>query len=193
MNLSGIITSVWVPGHPKTKGSLTFFGSQQVEENVKGSPEWRALVAGAVRRDLTERRQLGIGSPEPHDGPVEVITAFWLERPLGVPFSRGGIVPAIWPRAGDVDKLARNVLDACAADARDAAMNGGAFVNDNQVVNLMATKMTAREGPMSSGALVMVRVIHDDELIKLERELRTMRGLVLQGSTSTRDAQRWTR
>lgn len=190
MNMSGVITSVWVPGHPKTKGSLNFFGSQQVEESVKGSSEWRALVAGAVRRDLTERRRIGIGSPEPYDGPVETVAAFWLERPLGVP-GLPGTVPAIWPRAGDVDKLARNVLDACAADARDAAMNGGAFLNDNQVVNLRAVKLTAREGGTPSGALVMVRMIHEDELIEVERGLRTMRDLILRASTPR--ARRWAR
>jgi hypothetical protein len=121
-----ILTECWIPGQPKTKGSLNFVGDRYVEENVKGSARWRVLVADAVRRDRVRR-----GLSEPATGPVAVRALFWLP------------VDPIKPRAGDVDKLARNVLDAPAADAKVASKNGGAFVNDNQVCDLLAVKMLA--------------------------------------------------
>jgi len=153
---SDLITQVWVPGHPKTKGSLDFYGPGQVEENVKGSKEWRALVADAVKRDIDERFPMApVAAGAPFVGAVEVMCVFWLDSPVvthiaGFP---------IWHGAGDVDKLSRNVLDACAADAKDAAMNGGAFRNDNQVVDLRALKFCASGEPGGSGLLLTVHAV----------------------------------
>jgi hypothetical protein len=75
---------------------------------------------------------------------VIVEFAAWLQ-----PHGRGVLDekdPAIWYGAGDVDKLARNLLDALANDAKSAAFNGGAYGNDNQVVRLIGDKFTAYDG-----------------------------------------------
>lgn len=138
-----IITEVWVPGNPRTKGSLTAKGGY-AKDTVQSS-RWRALMAEQVRRDIEHRFE----SPQhryamPWPGPVDVeLVAF-----LAVPSTVLDIVetPAIWHNAGDVDKLARNVLDAIAADAKSAIMNGGAIVNDSQVIRLVAEKYAARPG-----------------------------------------------
>lgn len=137
-----IITEVWVPGNPRTKGSLTARGGH-AKDSVQSS-RWRALMAERVRRDIERRDILGGWKREPYEGAVDVeLVAFLnLERPKDWPEDG----PAIWNNAGDVDKLARNVLDAIAADAKSAIMNGGAIVNDNQVVRLVAEKYAAAPG-----------------------------------------------
>jgi len=114
-------------------------------------------MADAVRRDIRQRH----GSPwEPAKGAVTVEFAAWLlphveriDRP-----DRADD-PAIWHGAGDVDKLARNLLDALADDARVATYNGGAYANDNQVVHLIGSKFTAHD-TMPPG--MWIRVCPDD-------------------------------
>lgn len=125
------ITEVWIPGHPRTKGSLD-------PKNMQDTPEskrWRVLMADAVRTDIARR--------DPSYVPtllsvVVTLHAFLVAPP--VPVGEPAWRAAIWPGAGDVDKLARNALDALAADSRVALRNGGAYHNDNQVTMLIATK-----------------------------------------------------
>lgn len=119
----GVLADVWVPGSPKTKGSLTRGRGGGMRESVLGSTTWRLLVAERVRG---WRKVHGLTVP--YDGPVVVSAFFCLTAD---PIAKG---------AGDLDKLVRNVLDACAADAKRKAANGGAYVNDNQVVSLQASK-----------------------------------------------------
>jgi hypothetical protein len=140
-----IITEVWVPGNPRTKGSLTAKGGY-AKDTVQSS-RWRALMAEQVRRDIERRNAThpGYDPPmRPYQGAVDVELVAFLAVPSTVNDSIE--VPAIWHNAGDVDKLARNVLDAIAADAKSAIMNGGAIVNDNQVVRLVAEKYAAAPG-----------------------------------------------
>ena len=132
-----ILTQTWVPGHPKTKGSLTAKGGYATD--TPASKRWRALMAERVRADIARR-----GAHEdvyPYAGPVLVAAYFWIDPP-GTSYTRdtGAGTAATWHGAGDVDKLARNLLDALAADARSAIMNGGAIMNDNQVINLNVWK-----------------------------------------------------
>ena len=49
----------------------------------------------------------------------------------------------IWERAGDLDKLVRNVLDALGSTSKNGKMNGGAIVDDNLVCRLVAEKCVA--------------------------------------------------
>jgi hypothetical protein len=136
-----IITEVWVPGNPRTKGSLLN------NQDTPQSSRWRALMAKQVRRDLERRNATHPGYDPPmlpYEGAVDVELVAFLAVPSTVNDSIE--VPAIWHNAGDVDKLARNVLDAIAADAKSAIMNGGAIVNDNQVVRLVAEKYAAAPG-----------------------------------------------
>lgn len=146
-----ILTEVWVPGHPRTKGSLNAKGGYV--SDTPASKRWRALMAETVRQDVTLRG----AHPDvyPYAGPVAVWCVAWLQRPRtyepGEPAT-----PAIWHNAGDVDKLARNVLDAIAADAKSTIMNGGVIMNDNQVVRLSIEKFSARQPERPPGMYLCV-------------------------------------
>jgi Holliday junction resolvase RusA-like endonuclease len=126
-----MLAHVWVPGAPKTKGSLDFIPGRKCEcspscrgylnagranarEGVVGSKRWRSMTAerisACMRLDLT-----------PYSGEVSIVAAFYLSvrDPIAV-------------RSGDLDKLLRNALDA----AEDAKIYG----NDVQVVSIRADK-----------------------------------------------------
>jgi hypothetical protein len=162
-----ILTQTWVPGHPKTKGSLTAKGGHATD--TPASKRWRALMAERVRQDIERRRH-----PEPNvwidetawpwRGPVLVAAYFWLEPTTGKAIEHAHETgAATWPMAGDVDKLARNLLDALAADAKSAAMNGGAFLNDNQVINCNVWKFPAdRSRGRAPGAWISVYAAPSD-------------------------------
>lgn len=143
-----ILTEVWVPGHPRTKGSLSAKGSYV--SDTPASKRWRALMAETVRQDVTLRG----AHPDvyPYAGPVAVWCVAWLQRPG----SAVSAEPAIWHNAGDVDKLARNVLDAIAADAKSSIMNGGVIMNDNQVIRLSIEKFAAHQPDRSPGMYLCV-------------------------------------
>lgn len=83
----------WVPGHPKTKGSMVQQGHRMVQ-SVEGSEEWALKITRAVRQLLAIH-------PTPYVGAVMVSLAFWLP-----------VADATQDKCGDVDKLLRNVLDA---------------------------------------------------------------------------------
>lgn len=157
-----IITEVWVPGNPRTKGSLTAKGGY-AKDTVQSS-RWRALMAEQVRRDLERRgmnaARFGEDPLVPYAGAVDVELVAFLAVPSTV--NDSVVVPAIWHNAGDVDKIARNVLDAIAADAKSAIMNGGAIVNDNQVIRLVAEKYAAGRG--GQGLWLRVETIDQDGL-----------------------------
>lgn len=176
-----VIAAVWVPGHPATKGSLDFFGPGQVRESVKGSEDWRIKVAEAVSANISARNLGGWhGAPRltgpPTTGPVVVQCTFWLDPGfLGLEND-----PAIWHGAGDVDKLARNVLDACAADAKDAAKNGGAFANDNQVERLVSEKFSSGGRPGDSGLMLVVMHSTDERRNSQRRAAEHARQIIQQ-------------
>lgn len=138
--MSNILTNVWVPGHPRTKGSLTFKG--QHAQDTEESARWRAMVAQEVKRDFLTRHGLG---REPYPGEVSVVCYFLTAYD-----------DVTTTNAGDVDKLARNVLDAIASDSRKAIMNGGVIGNDNQVADLHAIKLAASTMPHGAGLALRV-------------------------------------
>jgi len=151
-----VITEVWVPGEPKTKGSLTFRGNGYVEENVKGSARWRRLVASAVRADL-RRRHASLPSPAYMASavPVGVRLQFWLPASASMLADRAPVKPG----SGDVDKLVRNVLDAL-TDAH-------AYVDDVQVVRVIADKMVCTHetpGPQNPGVLILAWAMTSEEV-----------------------------
>lgn len=77
----------WIPGHPRTKGSLDAF-----HQDTPQSKRWRSLMAYSLR---PWARQLPAGTA------VAVRATFWL--PTG---------DVTTPNCGDLDKLLRNLLDA---------------------------------------------------------------------------------
>jgi Holliday junction resolvase RusA-like endonuclease len=125
--------TVWVPGVAKTKGSMV---QQQrarggrLVQSVEGSERWAALVTQATAAALGVR--LGL----PRAGAVAVRLSFWLP-----------VEDVTAAQSGDVDKLARNVLD--------ALTKAGAYGDDVQVVALVVNKYPARAHP-GPGLLLQV-------------------------------------
>ena len=138
-----IITELWIPGRPVTKGSLTRVGGAL--RDTPQSKAWRRIMAGAIRDDLRRRRQR---DPElllpAYAGPVHVYAVWFL--PVD-PLAHG---------AGDLDKLLRNLLDALSAPSQrttDRSLCAGAIVDDNQVQHVYSRKIGPNVDP---GVLVNV-------------------------------------
>lgn len=150
-----MITEVWVPGHPKTKGSMTTAGRRggQMRESVDNTP-WRALVTRMVAADLLARGTVdGLFLGRTTFAPVRVDLAFWLDHP-------DPCEPK--PGAGDVDKLVRLVLDAL----KDATV----YVDDNQVILGPVPKFSSKGVPGNAGVLIKAREVTEAEMRELEIE-----------------------
>lgn len=113
-----------VVGHPETQGSKRAFArggrAWVVEAGGKAHADWRAAVADAARQ---------ANPGELWDGPVSVALYFTLLKPASAPKTR-----RTWPiaaRSGDVDKLARCVLD---------SVTHTILRDDSQVVSLWVEK-----------------------------------------------------
>jgi len=130
-----VLASAWVPGAPKTKGSLdpvpgpkckccakcnAHMPGVHMRESVIGSKRWRSLMAEAVRMC---QRQLRVSK---YEGGVTVCGTFYLP-----------VKSVITPRAGDLDKLLRNALD--------ALQDAGAYADDVQVVRIVTDKREATD------------------------------------------------
>lgn len=127
-----LLVMAWVPGAPKTKGSLAVRNGRTgaLRESVAGSTRWRQLMA---ERFVAMRQQ-----PEPWAGPAGVTAYFYLPR--GDPATT---------RAGDIDKLTRNVLDAL----EDAKI----WADDVQCVTLDIRKFGLAASPQGGpGAFITV-------------------------------------
>lgn len=111
-----------VQGLPKSKGSLKSYGRGAMVEAVEGSADWRELVAWraaqARRREEFDR----IDRPE---AAVVTATFVFTRRPRSTffPTTRSTY---------DVDKLARNLLD--------ALQDANVIEDDSQVVRLVTEK-----------------------------------------------------
>lgn len=154
-----IITELWIPGRPVTKGSLTVVDGQA--RDTPQSKNWRRVMAGAIRDDLRRRGQAGIVGPWP--GPVVVHTTWWLP------------VPVLQVRAGDIDKLLRNLLDALSAPTArttDASLCSGSIGDDNQVQGLVGWKF---HDPVAPGVLAVVETLSENDLVRIEGAARLHR------------------
>jgi Holliday junction resolvase RusA-like endonuclease len=130
----------FVPGDPKTKGSLQprqrrcrctpncpgYLGKAQLRDS-EGSTRWRKLVAYVVGREMRDR-----ASEFPWSGSLLVELAFSLK----VEDAAGGETRA---HVGDLDKLIRNVLD--------ALQDAGLYLDDVQVVEIFSSKRAVSGNP----------------------------------------------
>lgn len=156
-----IIVDVWVPGAAKTKGSMVVRNraTGAMKESVVGSSQWRALMAQAVRDDLDRRWNHPFADMLwgglPYAGAVSVTVVAHLAPPASWLDSLFATVTTTWPiweRAGDLDKIVRNVLDALGSKSKNSKMNGNAIVDDNLVCRLVAEKHVA-EKHVAGGAV----------------------------------------
>lgn len=127
---------ILVDGDPKPKGSLKHIGRGRLVEQVAGSGTWRQRVAWAAREQHA-------GSPV--TAPAGVDFEVRVAPPKSAPKTRVTL-PAT-RSSGDVDKHARNVLD--------ALVDGGVLRDDSQVVDLRARKRHCLPGE-APGAVIEV-------------------------------------
>lgn len=124
-------------GIPRPQGSLTPWVSAatgKVHVSHSGGvvfAKWRGIVAATARRSF---------DGPPMTGPVGVQMLFRLPRPAGAS-------PGTFTTPPDVDKLSRAVLDALA---------GVVYVDDAQVVRLVASKVYAAPPWSDPGVVVNV-------------------------------------
>lgn len=150
---TGILLAVFVPGHPRTKGSLKVITPRgkrpiMVEDHALSKP-WRTKIRKTIHAECPAYRKLG---HVPEAGAVMVTLVFRFERPetgMGVdlpwPIINGGI-----NANGDYDKLLRNVLDAL----QDAKV----IKNDAQVVGSSGIKRWANPGEAAGVEIVVTSV-----------------------------------
>lgn len=132
MSALDVVLEVFVPGHPKTKGSLEKQGGRMVE-SVIGSKKWRQMMMYAAVNGVAGAMLVG---ETIRTGPMAVRLTFWLP-----------VVDVAAGRPGDIDKLARNALDAL-TDAK-------VYADDAQVVRLIAEKYPVR-ADRPQGVLIQV-------------------------------------
>ncbi len=116
---------ITVHGRSRAKGSMKCVGGpggrHRIVEVIDNRP-WRDSVAAAARAILDQ-----VGGP--FTGPVGVQLLFTLAKPKSHPYRRW----PIWRSSGDIDKLARLVLD--------AITDAGLWHDDSQCVRLTASKV----------------------------------------------------
>ena len=147
-----LLLDVFVPGAPKTKGSVeaigTFMpkvkraiaalkrgdvatalrelngidGRTYVKQSVGGSVEWAKLMEYMVERAWNKE-----GEREPYIGAVRTALTYWLPVADEAALIRKG--------SGDIDKLERNVLD--------ALTKAGVYIDDAQVTGCAHEKRVA--------------------------------------------------
>ena len=143
------ILDVFVPGTPKPKGSMNHIGGGRMAQSVSGSTVWAGIIRRAVRAKI-ERGQCAFAARQV---PVRVQCSFWIPG-----------ADVVRERAGDTDKLLRNVLDAL---TRDEKRNyPGVYVDDVQVIRCDGVRLLARADP--PGAHIVVGAYAPAELSAIE-------------------------
>ena len=128
-------------GIPAPQGSKRHVGGGRMVEQSRAVGPWREAVRAETQRALRIDR-----NHEPFTGPVEVRVAFRLARPKTAPRV------VIWPaKRPDLDNLVRAVLD--------GITEGGALLDDSQVVMLGASKRFAGNRP--AGAWIEIVEVKD--------------------------------
>lgn len=118
--------AVKVPGRPRPKGSWKCVGRGGRHRLVEQRP------SGPWRRQVTQAgRLIAAQAGGPLSGPVSVRVAFTVPLPRSISPARR-LWPALAGGVGDIDKLARSVLD--------SLTEAGVWHDDGQVVELAASK-----------------------------------------------------
>ena len=141
-----ILPNTFVPGTPRPKGSMRHVGKGRMAEQVTGSGDWRAAVARAAWDALLEAERLG-NPPGIFLGPVSV----HIRLQFALPKSKHHPAYPTSRTTGDVDKHARNILDALV----DAAV----IRDDSQVVVLRAHKVYCHAQEIPGAHITVTEVV----------------------------------
>lgn len=168
--MSRVLAWAWVPGQPRTKGSLDLRKGGGMTDSA-ASRRWRSQIVQTVRVARS-------GGPE---APNVSTAAISVEALCFVPQSaaeeiRGDHVAADAairesPTNGDLDKLARNLLDALAVDLvhNDQRKGADVYRNDCQVTDIRFRKLVALP---EYGVGILFRVIELDPIqVMVARQL----------------------
>lgn len=151
--LPEILLSTFVPGRPRSKGSLKHWCMKdrrhtvRVEEQVADSARWKRTVAAHVQREALK----AYGRHVQYAGPVELRVVFYFDR------DREDRPEEDFPVAmsiGDLDKLLRNV--------GDALVSSGLIKDDQYIVSVQCEKRWAAltDGSrQAAGAGIRVRKV----------------------------------
>ena len=126
-----LLVDTFIPGLARTKGSLNVVNAMRGRRAAPMltdsdlSIRWRRLIAYKARA--------AYGGREPSLLPIKVELVVALPALDWPALTRKG--------AGDVDKLARNALDALAIDLKKPDLAAGVYVDDSQVVDLHVIKL----------------------------------------------------
>lgn len=134
--MTAVQIRIEVAGIPKPKGSLKHIGRGRLVEQVAGSGTWRNQVAWACREQH---------KGEPLAAPAVVDFEVRVAAPKSAPKTR--VTMPATRSSGDVDKHARNILD--------ALVDGGVLADDSRVVDLRARKRHCLPGEQP-GAVILV-------------------------------------
>jgi hypothetical protein len=165
--MSVILAEVFVPGRPRPKGSMRCMGAaHHMEEDNPESKPWRRRMAVALVGDRDFRRGGGSRDVKPYGLAVDVSVVAFFE-PSGAAACGARMAPTSTYDGGDVDKLARNVLDAL----QDSAHGSPAVLaDDSQVIGLFSEAVfTDRAG--EQGIWIRVTTVEDAE-VRRRRRLR---------------------
>ncbi len=145
--------TITVYGQPAPQGSKRHVGGGVMVESSKAVKPWREAVKWAVW-DVLPMDDHGDGTADLRyprlTTPLKVEVTFTLPKPASAPKTR-----RTWPqRKPDIDKLLRSTLDALS--------DAGVWVDDAQVVQLVARKVYPNEGTDglgSPGAVIRIREV----------------------------------
>lgn len=141
-----VVLQFFVPGRPKTKGSLTARARRchccDACQGYEGQPQLRDTVASARWRKLMAYQATQAMRAQPHAWPM--LGPVWLHVIFILP-----VDDPIMTGAGDVDKLLRNLMDAL----QDAQV----YRDDVQVVKVDVVKQAPPLTDRGSGVAVLVR------------------------------------
>lgn len=129
MNDLAPLLDIKVLGTPRPKGSLRFVSRTYAKEQNDTSPAWRGLVAGAAYRAISDPDSGDLKPGYPYLAAAELHLHLYF-----VPPKRRPVAPST-RTTGDIDKHARNILD--------ALQDAGVIKDDAQVVDLRVSKRYA--------------------------------------------------
>lgn len=155
------VVTAWVPGIPKTKGSMDLKNraTGHLTESVDNTG-WRRQVASWVRQRMANSDLPGLSNMDAEDLPYVpidvpiIVNVLFVLRP---PRTHEPMSSATWPSAGDVDKLCRLVGDALNAGKDAHPRDAHLIADDNLIIRWNATKVSSVAVGYPSGALINVQ------------------------------------
>jgi len=162
-----VLAECWIPGRPRTKGSLNDHGNGGMSDSPD-SKRWRAHMVASVR-DAASTEQGALSTR-----PIRIEALCFMPATAAEELEDDGVTAYAATSTkrtsgnGDLDKLARNLLDALARDLHDDARKGAdLFTDDTRVIDMPIRKVLASSvfGP---GILVRVTELDAIEVMRMQ-------------------------